>query len=79
MKRSKHPHLVVCIPPVGPDEILGFHAVEGHLPTVLRFPGEPFASLQQRALALATGRGRFAVTCIVAPTLQPSATTRKPC
>ena len=63
--KARHPHLVVSVPPVHPDLILGLYPVIGHLPQVLRLPGEPLDCLLQRALALATGRGRFAVICIV--------------
>lgn len=63
--KFRHPHLVVTVPPVHPDLILGFRPVAGHLPEVLRYPGEPLQGFMQRALSLATGRGRFAVTCIV--------------
>lgn len=65
MIKDRHPHLVVSVPPVHSDLIIGFNPVEGHLPRVLRLPGEPMKGLMARALAMATGRGRFVVTCIV--------------
>ena len=63
--KFRHPHLVVSVPPVHPDLILGFRSVVGHLPEVLRYLGEPLQGLMRRALSMATGRGRFTVTCIV--------------
>lgn len=32
--KFRHPHLVVSVPPVHPDLILGFRSVVGHLPEV---------------------------------------------
>lgn len=65
MTKYRHPHMVVSVPPVHPDLIIGFNAVDGHLPRVLRLPGEPMKGFIARALAMATGRGKFAVTCII--------------
>ena len=65
MAKDRNLRMVVSAPPVHPDMLVGFNAVEGHLPRVLRFPGEPIKGFINRALAMATGRGKFAVTCIV--------------
>lgn len=65
MTKFRHPHMVIVPPAAPPDSIIGFHAVPGHLPQVLRWPGEPLPAFKNRALALATGRGKFLVTCIV--------------
>lgn len=65
MTKYRHPHMVIVPPAAHPDLIVGFNAVPGHLPQVLRWPGEPLSTFKDRALALATGRGKFLVTCIV--------------
>ncbi len=65
MAKDRNLRMVVSAPPVHPDMLVGFNAVEGHLPRVLRFPGEPIKGFMNRALAMATGRGAFAVTCII--------------
>ena len=65
MIKYRHPHMVIVPPEAHPDLIVGFNAVPGHLPRVLRWPGEPLSAFKNRALALATGRGKFLVTCIV--------------
>jgi len=65
MPRYRHPHMVIIPPTAHPDEIIGFHPVPGHLPQVLRWPGEPLSAFKNRALAMATGKGMFLVSCIV--------------
>mgnify|MGYP006994817666 CR=1 FL=1 len=64
-KHQPPPMMVIVKLPEHTDHIAGFNAVEGHLPRVLRFPGEPIKGFMNRALAMATGRGAFAVTCII--------------